>query len=333
MFRGKEYIYEIYKEKSFSAAAQKLYITQPALSNTVKRIEDRIGFPIFDRSTSPIQLTEVGKEYIRSAEIILKAEEDFAHYLADTQNLKTGKLSIGGGALLSSYVLPKLIAGFREKFPYVELNIMEGSTPTLERSLADGVLDFLIDKEVITGENFECREYQQEHMILAVPGSWEINGRLAAYQQSLENIITEQFLAPQYPEVPLEQFSEAPFVMLTPESSMYRRAAGVCSRYGFAPKTVLTLDQEMTAYNMTCAGLGASFVSDTLVKGTMPHPNVVYYKLAPEFASQTIYFYYKKNRYIPKCMSEFLGMLDEGSSNSEGAETLLAAKKVDDLRR
>ena len=76
----------------------------------------------------------------------------------------------------------------------------------------------------------------------------------------------------------------------------------------------------MTAYNMTCAGLGASFVSDTLVKGAMPHPNVVYYKLSPEFASQTIYFYYKRNRYIPKCMSEFLEMLDQKQESRNGRD-------------
>ena len=61
IFNGKEYVYEIYRERSFSTAAQKLYTTQPALSNKIKRIEDEIGSPIFDRSTSPIQLTEVGK--------------------------------------------------------------------------------------------------------------------------------------------------------------------------------------------------------------------------------------------------------------------------------
>ncbi len=53
MFEGKEYVYEVYKEKSFSKAAKNLYISQPSLSATIKRIENRIGFPIFDRSITP----------------------------------------------------------------------------------------------------------------------------------------------------------------------------------------------------------------------------------------------------------------------------------------
>ena len=57
MFDGKEYVYAVYEEKSFSKAAQKLYITQPALSTAIKKVEKKIGTPIFDRSTSPIGLT------------------------------------------------------------------------------------------------------------------------------------------------------------------------------------------------------------------------------------------------------------------------------------
>ncbi|RHR07691.1 hypothetical protein DWX64_03730 [Clostridium sp. AF20-17LB] len=59
-----------------------------------------------------------------------------------------------------------------------------------------------------------------------INAAWACAAILKRIGPSLENIITEQFLAPQYPEVPLEQFSESPVVMLTPESSMYRRAAG-----------------------------------------------------------------------------------------------------------
>ena len=67
MFRGMEYVYAVWKERSFSSAAKKLYISQPALSNSIKRVEDKVGTPLFDRSTSPIQLTDVGQEYLHRA--------------------------------------------------------------------------------------------------------------------------------------------------------------------------------------------------------------------------------------------------------------------------
>ena len=66
MFTWKKYVYEVYKERSFTKAAQNLYISQPSLSARIKKIEEIIGEPLFDRSTTPLQLTEVGKVYIES---------------------------------------------------------------------------------------------------------------------------------------------------------------------------------------------------------------------------------------------------------------------------
>ena len=61
MFQGMDYVYEVYCEKSFSKAAEKLFVSQPALSASIKKTEKKIGLPLFDRSTSPIQLTPAGK--------------------------------------------------------------------------------------------------------------------------------------------------------------------------------------------------------------------------------------------------------------------------------
>ena len=81
MFHGKEYVYEVYKEKSFSRAAQNLYISQPALSAAIKKIEARIGCCIFDRSTNPVQLTESGAEYVKAVEKIMDIENRFENHL------------------------------------------------------------------------------------------------------------------------------------------------------------------------------------------------------------------------------------------------------------
>ena len=310
MFRGKEYIYEIYKEKSFSAAAQKLFLTQPALSNHVRRIESRIGSPIFDRSTSPIQLTEVGQNYIHAVEQIMGIEENFSHYLADTQNLQTGVLRIGSSALLSSYVLPELLAEYKKRFPYVEITIIEGTASALQKNLEEGVIDLFVESEELSKELFRCLTYQKEHLVLAVPRAWKINDSLLAWQQSLENIVSGKFLAPYYPYVPLEKFKDCPFLMISQESKSRQRTLALCEHHGFAPNIILTVNQHLTAYNMTCAGIGASFVSDTLIRNSSSTPDVVYYKLEPEFSQKNIYLYYKANRYVSYCMREFLALVE-----------------------
>ena len=110
MFQGMEYIYEVYKEKSFSKAAAALFISQPSLSANVKRVENRIGYPIFDRSTKPLQLTEVGKHYIQAVEKVMDIENNLENYLLDLGNLKTGTLNVGGSNFFSrGFCLPLLL--------------------------------------------------------------------------------------------------------------------------------------------------------------------------------------------------------------------------------
>ena len=86
-----EYVYEVYKERSFSKAAANLFISQPSLSANVKRIEKKIGYPIFDRSTKPLGLTECGRHYIDAVEHIMQVENGFHDFVNDWSNLKTGR--------------------------------------------------------------------------------------------------------------------------------------------------------------------------------------------------------------------------------------------------
>ena len=104
MFQGMEYVYEVYKERSFSKAAANLFISQPSLSANVKRIEKKIGYPIFDRSTKPLGLTECGRHYIDAVEHIMQVENGFHDFVNDWSNLKTGQLILGGSSLFSSWV-------------------------------------------------------------------------------------------------------------------------------------------------------------------------------------------------------------------------------------
>ena len=100
MFQNMDYIYEVYKEKSFSRAAKNLYLSQSSLSLTVKSAEKRIGMEIFDRSQNPIRLTEFGEHYIRAVEEIRGIESRLENYIYDTNHLKMGSISIGAGNFL-----------------------------------------------------------------------------------------------------------------------------------------------------------------------------------------------------------------------------------------
>ena len=135
MFHGMEYVYEVYRTRSFSRAAKNLFISQPSLSATIKKTEDKIGYPIFDRSTKPLGVTECGRAYIRAIEQILTIEREFETYIQDIGELKRGQLVLGGSNLFSSWVLPPLIGRFVHQYPGIQVELLEENTAKLAELL------------------------------------------------------------------------------------------------------------------------------------------------------------------------------------------------------
>lgn len=308
MFQGMEYVYEVYKEKSFSRAAANLFISQPSLSANVRRVENRIGYPIFDRSTKPLSLTECGKQYIQCVERIMNIERDFSDFINDWGGLKTGSLVLGGSNLFSSWFLPPMIAEFASCYPHIQIRLVEESTVKLTKMLQRGIIDMVLDNTNLDPEIFDSRLYQEEHLILAVPRSFSINKKLENFQLSVPDIQTGRFLAPDFPSVPFSQFRKEPFIMLKQENDTGKRAMDICRENHFEPIVVFEMDQQMTSYNVTCSGMGISFIGDIMISKVSPHPNVVYYKLPLKDNCRNICFYWKKGRYLSRAMKEFLNM-------------------------
>lgn len=306
MFRGMEYVYEVYKEKSFSKAAKNLFISQPSLSANIRRVEEKIGYPIFDRSTKPLGLTEPGEKYIRSIEQILAVENEYADFINDWGGLKTGSLTLGGSNLFSSWILPSLMGTFARKYPMVSLTLVEEATSRLEKMLMDGSVDVMIDYRLAEEDVFERRLFRREHLVLAVPGYLAAGKQLERYEISVEQIRTEEYLNEQIPAVPLAVFREDPFIMLKPDNDTRKFGVRICQSYGFLPHIVLELDQQMTAYNVASSGMGIAFIGDTLVQKVPENPRLVYYKLPLEVSGRGLYFYWKSGRYQSRAMEEFL---------------------------
>lgn len=311
MFVWKKYVYEVYKERSFTKAAQNLYISQPSLSARIKKIEEIIGEPLFDRSTTPLQLTEVGKVYIEAAEEITQIEQRVENYINDLAGLKTGNLAVGASTLFAAYVVPSLITQFNQKFPDVHIQLIEGNTAELEEMLGSNALDFVIDNYHYDSILYNKELYCEENILLAVPKHFAVNEELGMYQLSYKNIKNKNYLSRKYPAVPLGRFADLPFIMLTQGNDTRTRGDRLCRNVGFKPNIVLEFNQQSTAYMASSTQLGATFISDILVSQLPTFENLVYYKLDGEEAKRKVFFYYKTHKYKIRVMEEFIRMMHE----------------------
>ena len=311
MFVWKKYVYEVYKERSFTKAAQNLYISQPSLSARIKKIEEIIGEPLFDRSTTPLQLTEVGKVYIEAAEEITQIEQRVENYINDLAGLKTGNLAVGASTLFAAYVVPSLITQFNQKFPDVHIQLIEGNTAELEEMLGSNALDFVIDNYHYDSILYNKELYCEENILLAVPKHFVVNEELGMYQLSYKNIKNKNYLNQKYPAVPLGRFADLPFIMLTQGNDTRTRGDRLCRNVGFKPNIVLEFNQQSTPYMASSTQLGATFISDILVSQLPTFENLVYYKLDGEEAKRKVFFYYKTHKYKTRVMEEFVRMMHE----------------------
>jgi len=312
MFEGLDYVYAVYKEQSFSKAAASLYISQPSLSIMVKKEEERLGFPIFDRSTVPIRLTEMGQEYIQAAEKLIEIKTGFENYVNELNELLTGNLYIGSTNLFVSYALPPLLSEFSRLYPKVQVQLMEASSGELIDHLFTGELELILDNKKMDEDIYASQRLCSEHLLLAVPKSIELAPELEKISFTAEEICADAHLEEGKQWVRLSHFKDAPFLFQKPGNDTRERETAVCRRQHFEPRIRFELDQQSTAYNLSCAGLGISFVGDLLVKWD-PRKELRFFTLQGGDTVRDIGFFYKKSRRLSRAAREFL-KLAEGYS-------------------
>lgn len=334
MFDGKEYVYAVYEEKSFSKAAQKLYITQPALSTAIKKVEKKIGSPIFDRSTSPIGLTPGGEVYIEAIEKLFALEENTLNQLNNLNGLLAGKLSIGGTIFFTSFILPAQLAKFAQKYPQIKIELVEGTTTQLTEKLISEEVDLIIDNSEMDDKNYEKFYYGTERIILAVPREFEINEELSQYRLTREEIAAHRHSCEKVPALPLNLLKNTPFIFVKEENSIYKRGVKMCGRQNFTPNIILKPDQVVTAFNMAGKGVGATFLPDGLVENVPYDAPLCYYKMDEDLSVRRVYFYKKRNKYLTKAMEEFIRVAvgDEGLKKAEEERKRAKEAKEKDAR-
>lgn len=301
------YVYEVYRQKSFSRAAKKLFVSQPALSSTVKRVEKNLGAQIFDRSTIPLTVTPAGAYYIKAIENIMQINRNIESYFGDIREMKTGSLAIGGSSYFCSFVLPAMIAHFHRKHPAVRIDLYEGNVQELNRYLRDEQVDLVIETSDYAGEcQIRSFPYRVEHNILAVPVANPLNKTLKEYQLREQDILDGSFLSPEVAPVPLEMFQDTPFVGMRPGNDMNGRAAMICKNAGFELNPVIMVDQILTGLNIAANGVGNFIVRSDVVRYYPMREKLVFYKLADPLEARQVSFLCKRDRYLTAAMKGFL---------------------------
>ncbi|MDD4680774.1 MAG: LysR family transcriptional regulator [Clostridia bacterium] len=309
-----DYVYEVYKEKSFTNAAKNLFISQPALSTAIKKIENELGVELFDRSSSPVVLTDAGEAYIKALEEIKVIEKNLEYELNDITNLEKGYVSISAANFISSYIIPRIILTYKNRFPKIDIELIESNSSDLhERLLAEEtelLIDYSFDERL-----FKSYTLMEEQVLLSVPNGNPLNRKFTEYAISKEDFYENKYLNSDYKTVDLRKFSDEPYIFLKAGNNTHDMGLKLCKSAGFKPRVSLYLDQLMTSYNFSTSGMGIAFITDTVIRNTNNFDASTIYSLGTDAAKRTVYIGHKRNRYISKAVKQFISVAIEVCSS------------------
>ncbi len=307
MFDKKEYVYAVYKEKSFTAAAGKLFVSQPCLSAAIKKTEQQIGLPLFERRTGDLTPTKIGYEYLACTEKIMAIERSFAEMLEDINNMKAGGIRVGGTNYVCSYVLPIIASDFSKSYPNIEISIHEANSVELEKMLRNDKVDLVIDSYDTVDDHLEYKALTAEKILLAVPTSSKCNAEISEYAVRAEDIYYGKVDLETLPEVDISRFKDEKFILLKSGNSMYKHAQAVFDASTFVPSVSFQLDQLSTSFRLSASGNGLCFVTDTMFKTHLYHEDVFFYNVKGA-GCRTLYAANNRNNHSTGIIQRFKGV-------------------------
>jgi DNA-binding transcriptional LysR family regulator len=280
----------IAQEGSFKRAADSLYVSQPAVSLQVQNLERQLDVPLFDRGGRRAQLTEAGHLLLSYGEKILSLCQETCRAIEDLQNLQGGTLIVGASQTTGTYLLPKMIGLFRQKYPDVAVQLHVHSTRRTAWSVANGQVDLaIIGGEIPSelAESLETLPYAEDELALIIPTSHPFC-KLDTIQK--EDLYKLQFIA------------------LDSQSTIRKVIDQVLARCDIDTrrfKFEMELNSIEAIKNAVQSGLGAAFVSTSAIAKELQMGVLHTIPIEGVVVKRTLWLIVNPNRYRSKAAEAF----------------------------
>lgn len=305
------YFKKILEAGSISVAADKLNISQPALSAFLRKKESELGSVILDRSSQPVKLTPAGAAYMTYLEEAAMLDRKLNQKLADISQLKSGSLIIGGASFFNVSYVPEAACKFLEMYPGISLEIIDGKVPDLQLMSQQGEIDLFISPEMSNTDNIQYEEFLSEKIFLSVPLDWEVNQRLKHKQISYYDALNlQEEKLPKLTGDELAMLCNETFVLLNQDQYMGKAMNKAFEAAGCKAAHIIKAGQSMTSFALTSAGAGASLITESSLRHTDIRRPVLYMlEIGPR--QRQMYVAYHKGRFLSKAAAEFIKILKD----------------------
>jgi LysR family hydrogen peroxide-inducible transcriptional activator len=186
-----KFLVAVAQERNFRRAAEKCYVTQPALSLGIKKLEEELKVIIFERSRSDVKITEIGEQIVEQASKVLEEAARVKQLAESGKNQLVGTLKLGLIHSIGPYLLPEIIPILRKTAPDMPLEVEENLTANLETQLRNGIIDAAIIALPFNVPGLQCRALYDEEFDVVVPNHhhWAMRKHIRPEELSDEKVL------------------------------------------------------------------------------------------------------------------------------------------------
>lgn len=267
---------------NFSQLAEKLNISQPALSKHILSLEKDLGVQLFDRTETPLKMTAAGEHFIKEAKKLLDTENRLLHSMEQFRSGEKGQLTIGTTPFRSAYLIPTVVKKVREKFPGVRVKLIEEGSEQLRKDAADGKFDFAVINMPIDEAVLDATPIEPDK--LAIVCSNELEGVAPEFKSATS--------------VDFSQCEKLPFVVLGANQEMRNLFEKLCAASEIYPQIAVEAVNMTTAWEMACSGVGATLLPLQFVNSTASDGKLVVKRLKNDVQLRQPAVVTKRGEYI-----------------------------------
>lgn len=256
--RQLQYAIMLSQTRNFSQVAERLNISQPALSKQILSLENELGIKLFDRTTTPLTITPAGQHFIQGATDLVYKEDQLLRSMERFKSGEAGQLVIGVTPFRSSYLIPGVVKELRAAFPHIQVKLQEAGSDILRKEAAEGKFDFAVVNLPVDESVLDIIPLESDRLVLVIPQQ---------YQRLLP-------LTDDCREIDFPACKDLPFVVVQKTQEMRRLFDKLCTANDFYPNIAAEVVSLTTAWSMACAGVAATILPLQFVSHNTLNSNV-----------------------------------------------------------
>jgi DNA-binding transcriptional LysR family regulator len=288
------------EELNITHAAERLYISQQALSGHISKLEGELGVALFDRSPA-LTLTYAGRQLRDYAAKAVNLERQIYQMAGDVKNDRRGEVRVGISHTCGRAVLPSILPDFRSSHPLVDLILQEDTSSEMEQALRRGELDLMIDFTPIELDGARYEKLIEERLFLVVPKVM-LEANYGACREAVESECSR--------DLDLKLFERFPFILLRRGNRVRSMLDEYMKRLDFEPNIILETENVETAMALSQRGMGVT-VYPELFRWCIPAPGgeggaVEFFPFRGEETTGTLAMAWMKGHYQTGAAQEFM---------------------------